>query len=580
MAQHDMNIINAGFPAVRSDINSALSAIQTNHSGTSRPSGAVAGQIWLDTTSATNPTLKFFDGTDDISLATIDYSANTVNWLDSTVSADLIGDTSPQLGGMLDINGNAIGDGVLELLKFIETVSAVNELTITNSATANAPELSSTGDDTNIDIKITPKGSGNVVLDGIKFPNADGTADQVLKTDGSGNLSFTDVSGGISWQSSIVTTSTLTAVVNEGYWIDTTSNACTVTLPASASVGDQIIFVDYARNWGTNAVTLDQNSLNYQGGTDNPVYDTNGQTVNIVYSGATNGWIPISDDDVVDEGTIPPVDFLVIAGGGGAGGVRGGGGGAGGYRASSQNVSSGITITVTVGNGGSGGNGAVPSASSSTNGSDSSISGTGLTTITSTGGGGGASTNGYTAAGSGGSGGGGVTDGGGGAGASGNTPSTSPSQGNNGGSGDADNNGAGGGGGASAVGQDGISGTAGNGGAGTASSITGSSVTRGGGGGGGAYVQGGGIAGSGGSGGGGAGSISGVGTAGTTNTGGGGGGGKFDGTGGGGGNGGSGVVILSMLTSVYTGTTTGSPTVATSGTKTILTFTGSGSYTH
>ena len=46
----------------------------------------VAGQIWLDTTNATNPTLKFFDGTDDISLATIDYSANTVNWLDSTVS--------------------------------------------------------------------------------------------------------------------------------------------------------------------------------------------------------------------------------------------------------------------------------------------------------------------------------------------------------------------------------------------------------------------------------------------------------------------------------------------------------------
>jgi hypothetical protein len=44
--------------------------------------------------------------------------------------------------------------------------------------------------------------------------------------------------------------------------------------------------------------------LNYQGGTDNPVYNTNGQTVNIVYSGATNGWIPISDDDVADEGTI------------------------------------------------------------------------------------------------------------------------------------------------------------------------------------------------------------------------------------------------------------------------------------
>jgi hypothetical protein len=116
-------------------------------------------------------------------------------------------------------------------------------------------------------------------------------------------LGATFVGGGIEWQSTIVTTSTLTAVAGKGYWIDTTSNACTVTLPASASVGDQIIFVDYARNWGTNAITINQNGLNYQGGTDNPVYDTNGQTVNIVYSGATNGWIPISDDDVADEGT-------------------------------------------------------------------------------------------------------------------------------------------------------------------------------------------------------------------------------------------------------------------------------------
>jgi hypothetical protein len=86
MAQHDMNIANQGFPATRSDINNALSAINSTHSGSSRPSGAVAGTIWLDTTSATSPTLKYYDGADDISLATIDHSANTVNWLDSTVS--------------------------------------------------------------------------------------------------------------------------------------------------------------------------------------------------------------------------------------------------------------------------------------------------------------------------------------------------------------------------------------------------------------------------------------------------------------------------------------------------------------
>lgn len=86
MAQHDYNIANQSFPSFRTDLNNVLSAINTSNSGTSRPSGAVEGTIWLDTTSASTPTLKFYDGSDDISLATIDYSANTVNWLDSTVS--------------------------------------------------------------------------------------------------------------------------------------------------------------------------------------------------------------------------------------------------------------------------------------------------------------------------------------------------------------------------------------------------------------------------------------------------------------------------------------------------------------
>jgi hypothetical protein len=102
-----MNIANQGFPAFRSDLNNALSAINSFQSGTSRPSGAVSGTIWLDTTSATTPTLKYYDGADDISLATLDHTANTVNWLDSTVSFDIVGDTTPQLGGDLDVNGNA-----------------------------------------------------------------------------------------------------------------------------------------------------------------------------------------------------------------------------------------------------------------------------------------------------------------------------------------------------------------------------------------------------------------------------------------------------------------------------------------
>jgi len=110
MAQHDYNIANASFPTVRTDINNVLSAISTCNSGSSRPSGAVAGTIWLDTSGlATAHLLKFYDGAADILLGTINTTANTVDWSDS--SFDIVSDTTPQLGGMLDVNGNAIGDG-------------------------------------------------------------------------------------------------------------------------------------------------------------------------------------------------------------------------------------------------------------------------------------------------------------------------------------------------------------------------------------------------------------------------------------------------------------------------------------
>ena len=74
------------------------------------------------------------------------------------ISSDLVNDTSPQLGGDLDVNGNAI-------------VSASNG-----------------------NIAITPNGSGEVIIDGLKHPQADGNAGQVLKTDGNGQLAFASVS--------------------------------------------------------------------------------------------------------------------------------------------------------------------------------------------------------------------------------------------------------------------------------------------------------------------------------------------------------------------------------------------------
>ena len=174
MSQHDYDIANQSFPAFRTDLNNVLSAINSSNSGSSRPSSAVAGTIWLDTSgAATAQLLKMYDGADDILLGTINFTANTVDWSDS--SFDIVTDTSPQLGGMLDINGNAIGDGTLELLKFVETGSAVNELTITNNSTGNNPILSATGTDTNVGITLTPKGTGEIVI-GTANLNYAGTA--------------------------------------------------------------------------------------------------------------------------------------------------------------------------------------------------------------------------------------------------------------------------------------------------------------------------------------------------------------------------------------------------------------------
>jgi mucin-19 len=531
MAQHDYNIANQGFPAFRSDLNNALSAIQTTNSGTSRPSGAVAGQLWLDTTSATTPTLKYYDGADDISLATIDHSANTVNWLDSTVS--ITGLSTTATGTVLTLSDSA-------------NTTTVN-LILDNQKEIRFRETTANG--TNyVALKAPASVSADLTF---TLPATDGTNGQVLTTNGSGVLSFATPASGIAWQSS-VKTSGFTAVAGEGYFCNTTSSAFTVTLPASPTAGQQVAVVDYAGTFDTNAVTISPNGNKIEGGTSNLQLSGEREGVLLVYIDSTQGWLATSG---INEGTdaLNPepysIDFLVIAGGGG--GATYGAGGAGGYRTSTQTVAGGTVITVTVGDGGAGGAGEPSTLTRGTNGSSSSISGSGLTTITSAGGGGGGVQNTGAEAGlSGGSGGGGSGSTSN-AGGSGNTPSTSPSQGNNGGTGGSGavyGNG-GGGGGAGGTGSAG-SPNGGNGGNGTASSITGSSVTRAGGGGGG--TGGGQTAGTGGSGGGGNGANTGVvGTAGTANTGGGGGGSGYTPSHAQGATGGKGVVILSMLLAIF-----------------------------
>jgi hypothetical protein len=314
----------------------------------------------------------------------------------------------------------------------------------------------------------------------------------------------------VDWQSAITADGSTfnTAVSGQGYFIDTTSAVHTITLPASASIGDFIAIKDYAGTFATNNLTIARNGHNIQGVANDSLISTNRASLVLVYVDSTKGWLYWEEHNVADlgapqfisatGGTVTEsgdfkihtftgdgcfvvtsagdgtscqpsiVDYLVVAGGGGGGADLGGGGGAGGFReakaaaspthtASCHSVSplastTGITLTattypITVGAGGSAGTIGTPN--SGVNGSNSVFS-----TITSAGGGrssGGNPDTDYAAGGSGGGGPNGKVCGG-----AGNTPPVSPPQGNAGGGVGTPGckiGGGGGGGGATAVGS-------------------------------------------------------------------------------------------------------------------------------
>ena len=108
-------------------------------------------------------------GVNDTEIGYLDGVTSAIQTQINGKLANVSEDSTPQLGGQLDVNGNAIGDGTLELLKFVETASAVNEFTITNNATGNNPILSATGDDTNVGIDITTKGTGTIKFNDLAY---------------------------------------------------------------------------------------------------------------------------------------------------------------------------------------------------------------------------------------------------------------------------------------------------------------------------------------------------------------------------------------------------------------------------
>ena len=116
-----------------------------------------------------------------------------------------------------------------------------------------------------------------------------GTAGQVLTTDGT-TASFATVAGGAAWQA-VVTSTTLTTVSKQGYFINTSSNAITATLPTSPTLGDFISFIDYAGTFDTNNLTIARNGKNIQGVAEDLIVATERAGLTLVFTDNTQGWL-------------------------------------------------------------------------------------------------------------------------------------------------------------------------------------------------------------------------------------------------------------------------------------------------
>ena len=92
MAQHDYSIANQGFPSFRTDLNNALSAINSNNSGTSAPTTTASGQIFADTNTSGKIIFKFYNGTAFVSVFEVNTGSASAA-IPSTVSIE--GESDP-----------------------------------------------------------------------------------------------------------------------------------------------------------------------------------------------------------------------------------------------------------------------------------------------------------------------------------------------------------------------------------------------------------------------------------------------------------------------------------------------------
>lgn len=147
-----------------------------------------------------------------------------------------------------------------------------------------------------------------------------------------------------SWQS--VQASNFTAVSGYGYFVNTTSAAVTMTLPATPTAGDVIAVVDYAGTFATNNLNIDPNGKNFNGSSNIFKATANRAGFQIVYVDATQGWECFADksESLIVQGAFAPAIGDALGGGYYAGQISTAGTGVADYYLIVAPVTSGSTV--------------------------------------------------------------------------------------------------------------------------------------------------------------------------------------------------------------------------------------------